>query len=82
MADYSLDNDSPFRQNSSIIKSVIIENGVTSIGNYSFSGCANLINITIPNSVTSIGSYAFSDCTSLTSVTIGNSVTSIGSSAF
>ena len=33
MADYSLDNDSPFRQNSSIIKSVIIENGVTSSGN-------------------------------------------------
>ena len=82
MADYSLDNDSPFRQNSNIIKSVTIENGVTSIGNYSFSGCTNLINVTLPDSVTSIGSYAFEDCTSLTNVTIPDSVTSISGSAF
>ena len=74
-------NDSPF-YNNSCVKSVIIENGVTSIGDKAFEDCTSLTSVTIPNSVTSIGWGAFYDCTSLTSVTIGNSVTSIGSSAF
>ena len=65
-----------------LIKSVIIGNGVTSIGGSAFYGCTSLTDVTIPDSVTSIGYSAFSGCTSLTGVTIPNSVTSIGSSAF
>ena len=64
------------------IKNVIINNGVTSIGNFAFSDCTSLTNITIPNSVTSIGVDAFYYCTSLTNITIPNSVTSIGGKAF
>ena len=64
------------------IKNVIINNGVTSIGNFAFHGCENLINITIPDSVTSIGLCAFEYCSSLTNITIPNSVTSIGGKAF
>ena len=79
MTDYSSE-DSPYENFD--IKSVIIESGVTSIGNYSFSACTSLTSITIPNSVTSIGYGVFQNCTSLTSVTIPNSVTSIGDSAF
>ena len=41
------------------IKSVIIENGVTSIGGYAFYGCTGLTSVTIPDSVTSIGDSAF-----------------------
>ena len=63
-------------------KNSTIPNGVTSIGEYAFSGCSGLTSVTIPNSVTSIGSSAFSYCSSLTSVTIPNSVTSIGNYAF
>ena len=64
------------------IKTVIIEEGVTSIGSRVFSGCSGLTSITIPNSVTSIGRDAFYGCSDLTSVTIPNSVTSIGNSTF
>ena len=61
---------------------LVVPDGVTSIGSFSFSYCKGLISVTIPNSVTSIGGGAFYNCAGLTSVTIGNSVTSISDSAF
>ena len=66
------------------IKSIIIENGVTSIGEYAFCFLRALESIIIPNSVTSIGNYAFNGCSSLKSATISeySSVISIGKCAF
>ena len=81
MADYSW-YGAPWYGFRSQVKSVIMENGVTSIGADAFHGCTSLTSVTIPNGVTSIREYAFYNCTSLTSVTIPNSVTSIGDLAF
>lgn len=64
------------------IKSVVIENGVTSIGNHAFKGCSNLTKVTVPGSVESIGTGAFYECTALTDVSIANGVKSIGDHAF
>ena len=64
------------------IKAVVIENGVTSIGDSAFLGCSDLTSVTVPESVTSIGGYAFSGCTSLASISIPKSVTNIGADAF
>ena len=64
------------------LKSIIIPNSVTSIGNCAIGLCFDLERITIPDSVTSIGESAFSACFELTSITIPDSVTSIGSNAF
>lgn len=68
--------------NCSMLTSVILGNGVTSIGDSAFSRCTGLTSITIPDSVTSIGEGAFYNCDGLTSVSIGNGVTSIGNRAF
>jgi len=51
---------------------VIIESGVTYIGQYSFDDCKAIISVEIPNSVTSIGDYAFNVCSGLTSVHISD----------
>ena len=64
------------------IGTVVIDNGVTHIGDNSFYFCSSLTKVTIPNSVTSIGEDAFSICTSLTKITIPNSVKSIGDCVF
>ena len=72
----------PWSNYCSQITKVVIEDGVTSIGNYAFSGCSGLTSITIPSIVTYIGSGAFRNCSGLTSITIPGSVTSIGGYAF
>ena len=64
------------------ITTVIIDNGVTSIGNFAFWDLSNLTNISIPNSVTTIGEYAFLDCELLDNVIVPDSVDSIGAHAF
>ena len=75
-------NTHPWGNISSLIQIVIINDGVTSIGDLAFGGCYNLTSVTIPNSVTRIGGEAFSGCYGLTSLTISNSITYIGGEAF
>jgi hypothetical protein len=64
------------------IKSIVIESGVTSIGDFAFFECINLTSVTIPNSVTTLGNGAFAYCTNLGSVTMGGNVKTISEGAF
>ena len=75
-------NQSPASQKKDSVKKVVIEDGVTSIGNSAFAGCSSLTSITLSNNITNIGNSAFAGCSSLTSITIPDSVTSIGEGAF
>ncbi|MBP0972879.1 MAG: leucine-rich repeat protein [Oscillospiraceae bacterium] len=72
----------PWEDYADSITKVIIEDGITSIGQYAFFGCHNLTSVTIPDSVTSIEKYAFCQCYVLTSVTIPDGVTSLGECVF
>ena len=63
------------------LKTVILSDSVTYIGESAFCNCSGLKSVTIPDSVTYIGESAFR-CSGLTSVTIPDSVTSIGERAF
>ena len=75
-------SDTPWSSWDSKIKSVVIEDGVTRIGAYTFCFMESLTEVNIPNTVTSIGRSAFWWCTSLKKIDIPNSVTSIGAYAF
>ena len=48
------------------ITSIVIEDGVTCIGNYAFYEQYNVETVTIPNTVTKVGYDAFDDCDNLT----------------
>lgn len=54
----------------SLINRIVIQKGVTSIGNYAFFHCGHitLSSITLPDSVTSIGDYVFEQCCNLLSI--------------
>jgi len=64
------------------ILSVVVESGVTYIGNYTFRCCDKVTALTLPDSVAGIGSRVFSSGNSLKSLSLGAGVTEIASDAF
>jgi len=83
MKDFSYYSNIPWReQYNDKIKTVLIEDGVTSIGSNAFTECINLNQVSIGNSVTKIGYDAFRGCESLAEITAPDSVLTIDSYAF
>ena len=82
--EYDFPNDSgtsPWFNNPKI-KSVVISDGVSSIGNHAFQKCHELISVSLPKSIASIGRSAFEDCSALPDITIPNNVFIIDVRAF
>ncbi|MCD8332505.1 MAG: leucine-rich repeat protein [Oscillospiraceae bacterium] len=69
MADYNSTEPSWYSSRT-LITSVVIESGVTSIGACAFQSCTNLKSVAIPASVASIGNFAFYGRTGLKNVYI------------
>ncbi len=65
MGQYSKPSEVPWHQYRDQITSVRIDDGVLSVGPYTFSQCPYLTSVTIPASVTTIGDSAFSNCVNL-----------------
>ncbi|MBQ7996221.1 MAG: leucine-rich repeat domain-containing protein [Paludibacteraceae bacterium] len=82
MTDFNSTSDNPWYGHRNAIKSVIIGDGITSIGKGAFYNCSVLTSVTIGNSVKSIEQGAFQNCSGLPSIVIPNSVTSIEYGAF
>ena len=64
------------------ITSVVIESGITLIGNFAFAHMQDLEKVSIPDTVKEIGKGAFMDNKSLKEIVIPDSVTSLGNQCF
>ena len=64
------------------VKKIILQSGITYIGEEAFTDYGNVTSVSIPNTVTGIGDRAFESCSGLTAITIPGSVTHIGCEAF
>lgn len=82
MDDYTYAADVPWYSDHQWITNVVIEPGVTSIGDSAFRECDRLLSVSIPDEITKIGASAFRYCESLTEVSIPDSVMQIGDEAF
>ena len=64
------------------LKSVIVPDGYTKIGDNTFNSATNLNDIQLPSTITEIGEKAFYSCTSINEVKLGENLKTIGKFAF
>ena len=64
------------------IESIVIQEGVVSIGGAAFAGCKELKKVIVPNSMTEVEGSAFSGCSNLKDIDLPDSVEYIGDFAF
>lgn len=82
MQNFSTNNYAPWYEYSSMITSVSIAEGITTVGRYAFYECVSLKSIMIPDSVVVIERFAFQECYQLETVECGKGLKRIGDQAF
>ena len=60
----------PWSKCKSLIKKVVVNDGITSISSKAFYDCTNLTSVSIPTSVTKIGTDAFRNCANIASISV------------
>ena len=82
MANWTSTDLVPWADYRESILSVVLEDGITTIGNTAFMNCTSLTSVDIPNSVITIGVNAFSGCSSMHDITLPNTINHIDWGAF
>lgn len=81
MPDYSTTTP-PWESQKAAIRHVVIESGITHVGDQCFQYCYNLTSVALPDTVTSIGKAAFYKCRSLQEITLPPFLDTLGDQAF
>jgi len=81
MYDYTPENEAPWYEQRFSISSIVIKEGVTSIGSFAFAGLEKLVTADC-GQVESIGDYAFYCCPAIDSAVLGDNLIYIGIGAF
>ena len=64
------------------VKTVVIDEGITTVGNFAFADYSNLTAVTLPSTLTSVGDGAFLRCFALREIVLPDALESIGDFAF
>jgi len=80
-ADYDED-PAPWASRNATIREIIVEPGVTSVGNYLFANCTQVTAVTLPDGLIRLGECAFYNCKKLQTVVLPESLALIESHAF
>lgn len=81
IGDYS-ENDAPWQSLRADITAIVIEKGITRIGNYSFHDCWVATSAVLPEGLVEIGENAFRSCGALEEIDLPPELTTIGIGAF
>lgn len=76
------DTNAPWHSYNNSIQTIIVDNGVTSVGDWAFAFCFKLKSASIFNDVTRIGEYAFNGCYNLEYVIAGDNITTVDDTVF
>lgn len=74
--------DVPWREMRSLAEELVVEEGVTSIGDYAFYSMRSLQNVSLPSTLREIGVSSFAFCSSLTAITLPDGLERIEARAF
>ncbi len=82
MEDYDNSNPVPWNQYQDDIYEVVINEGITTVGDYAFYWCDMFEEVTLPSTLISIGNHSFYQCQGLKTINFDENLTSIGNYAF
>lgn len=82
MQDHDAAAQTPWFKDRAEIRKIVVQQGVTTIGDYAFYGCENVTSVTLPDTVTQIGKLAFYGCKALRTLTVPDSVLTVEDYAF
>ena len=82
MSDYGRYKPSPWNEQRQLVRNIIVEEGVTHIGDYAFYNHSNLTDVSLPDGLLSIGGFSFQGCSLLENGEIPDTVTDINEGAF
>ncbi len=80
--DYDAITSIPWYSSRAQVKSVVVEEGITGLGEKCFSQLMYATSISLPSTLKTIGAYAFNSCKVLPSITLPEGLLSIGDNAF
>ena len=66
---------------SKYITTVIVEEGITGLGEHTFQRCQDLTSVSLPSTLQSIGGHCFDQCIALTDLSLPEGLTKLGQSA-
>lgn len=72
----------PWKSHVNSVNFIVVESGITAIGNHAFGGCTQAMSVSLPDGITKIGDSAFFHCVTLPSLVIPDTVSELGKRAF